>query len=70
VPVPTDPQIDAMKSAVAVGVPPLTTHMPPPAGPAVTHAAELSFMDGMHFPSTPGPRPSAARSWSFVPVSR
>ncbi|GAA3835623.1 MFS transporter [Sphaerisporangium flaviroseum] len=45
----TGPQIDAMKDAVALGIAPVPPGAPKPVVDAVTQAAHLSFLDGMHF---------------------
>ncbi|MEV1287998.1 MFS transporter [Micromonospora sp. NPDC049679] len=51
-PAPTDAQVEQMKGAVAAGVVPLGPETPPQVAAAVTRAAELSFLDGMHLAFT------------------
>ncbi|MEV7966216.1 DHA2 family efflux MFS transporter permease subunit [Sphaerisporangium sp. NPDC088356] len=45
----TGAQIDAMKDAVALGVAPVPPGAAKPVADAITQAAHLSFLDGMHF---------------------
>ncbi|WP_424529613.1 DHA2 family efflux MFS transporter permease subunit [Sphaerisporangium viridialbum] len=45
----TGAQIDAMKDAVALGVAPVPPGAAKPVAEAITRAAHLSFLDGMHF---------------------
>ncbi|MFC4589275.1 DHA2 family efflux MFS transporter permease subunit [Sphaerisporangium corydalis] len=45
----TPAQIDAMKNAVALGVAPVPPGAPKPVADALTQAAHLSFLEGMHF---------------------
>ncbi|MEU9886539.1 DHA2 family efflux MFS transporter permease subunit [Sphaerisporangium sp. NPDC051011] len=45
----TAAQVDAMSSAVALGVAPVPPGSPKPIADALTQAAHLSFLDGMHF---------------------
>ncbi|GII61656.1 MFS transporter [Sphaerisporangium krabiense] len=48
--IPTTPgQVDAMSSVVALGVAPVPPGAPKPVADALTQAAHLSFLDGMHF---------------------
>ncbi|GII82998.1 MFS transporter [Sphaerisporangium siamense] len=48
--IPVQPgQVDAMSSVVALGVAPVPPGTPEPVADALTQAAHLSFLDGMHF---------------------
>ncbi|MDN3357423.1 MFS transporter [Actinomadura sp. DC4] len=47
-PVPTGPQVDAMKGAISQGIAPVPPHTPPRVAQALVRAGDLSFIDGMH----------------------
>ncbi|HEY0698026.1 MAG TPA: DHA2 family efflux MFS transporter permease subunit, partial [Micromonospora sp.] len=53
-PAPSAEQVELMKSAVAAGVAPVPPGLPGPVVTAITRAAELSFMDGLHLAFTVG----------------
>jgi Na+/melibiose symporter-like transporter len=47
-PAPSDAQVELMRGAISQGFAPVPPNVPAPVAQAITHAADMSFMDGMH----------------------
>lgn len=47
-PSPTGAQVGVMKGLISQGVPPVTSHTPPPVARLLVRVSDLSFIDGMH----------------------